>query len=77
MAIENEKGIVQHEAFDSEDSPTGHGHAERKETPLVQQLSAVDPDLDEHHCKSILRKMDTRIIPMVTVLYLLSFLDRG
>lgn len=30
--------------------------------------------LDE---KAILRKMDTRLIPMLALLYLLSFLDRG
>ena len=62
MAINNEKGIL----------GDLHEHASPDGQPL-----AFEPELDESHRKRILRKMDMRIIPMVTILYLLSFLDRG
>ena len=35
------------------------------------------PVFDKAEEKKIIRKMDLRIIPMVTTLYLLSFIDRG
>lgn len=35
---------------------------------------AVSFDVDE---KAVLRKMDLRLIPMLSILYLLAFLDRG
>lgn len=35
------------------------------------------PSVDAASQRKIMRKMNLRIIPMVTVLYLLSFLDRG
>jgi len=65
MATNNEKGIGQQ--FDDHGAPI---QQDGQQTPVV-------PDLDESHRKKILWKMDLRIIPMVTVLYLLSFLDRG
>ncbi|KAK5096206.1 hypothetical protein LTR24_002611 [Lithohypha guttulata] len=65
MATNNEKGIGQQ--FDDPGSPI---RQDVQQTPVV-------PDLDESHRKKILWKMDLRIIPMVTTLYLLSFLDRG
>lgn len=42
----------------------------------VAMASGV-PVLDRAEEKRIIRKMDLRIIPMVTTLYLLSFIDRG
>jgi sugar phosphate permease len=59
-------------------------HSEHVKTEEVERIDrlATAPDvtrasfahLDE---KAILRKMDLRLIPMLALLYLLSFLDRG
>jgi hypothetical protein len=46
-----------------------HGGQERKSDDGVD-FSMVDE-------KKTLRKMDVRLIPMLAILYLLSFLDRG
>jgi len=64
----------------------GHDYNHRK-LSRAEQVAAVDAiatapgvtlasfaHLDE---KKILRKMDMRLIPMLALLYLLSFLDRG
>jgi len=67
MAADHEKGASRH--MDANGTP-GQGVQQDGQSPIV-------PDLDESQRKSILWKMDRRIIPMVTVLYLLSFLDRG
>lgn len=52
----------------------------KKEISLVED---VDPDggsiprLDEAEFKKVLRRIDLRLIPLLSILYLLSFLDRG
>lgn len=52
--------------------------AEHLEKPLVENIEVDSendlPTIDE---KKLLRKIDFRIIPLFTILYLLSFLDRG
>ncbi|KAK4170903.1 major facilitator superfamily domain-containing protein [Triangularia setosa] len=49
--------------------------AERSETERIEGVTGqLFAHLDE---KKILRKMDIRLIPMLALLYLLSFLDRG
>lgn len=73
-------------------SLTGHEHHERRSSHHEKHNKAEDiaridalatapgismasfSHLDE---KAILRKMDLRLIPMLALLYLLSFLDRG
>lgn len=40
-------------------------------------VDAVDVEHGEINEKRILRKMDIRLIPMLSLLYFLSFLDRG
>ncbi len=72
MAIDGEKGVTQHEGVGFEDPSIRYDHAER-----IEPQSSVVPERDQSRRKKILRKMDIRIIPMVTILYLLSFLDRG
>lgn len=42
-------------------------------TPNADPASQITPQMEE----KILRKMDLRLIPMLAVLYLLAFLDRG
>jgi hypothetical protein len=59
----------------------GHGKSKAEERARIDALAtspgvtmASFAHLDE---KKILRKMDLRLIPMLALLYLLSFLDRG
>lgn len=40
----------------------------------VAVISSAFPNIDE---AAVLRKMDIRLIPMLSILYLLAFLDRG
>ena len=47
-----------------------HGHHDPNWTGAEVDFSSVDE-------KKVLRKMDMRLIPVLAVLYLLSFLDRG
>lgn len=59
----------------SEKNPDGkleyyRGDGSDQQDPNVEASSKVD-------VKKTLRQMDYRVIPIVTVLYLLSFLDRG
>lgn len=64
------------------EKPTTSMLEQRTSTPVE---SAVDqkPDrvvpaaIDKETEKRLLRKMDIRLIPMLTLLYLLAFLDRG
>lgn len=63
-----------------------HNEFARRKSSVVQHVEEIDeramvPDdvdrfahLDK---KKILRKMDMHLLPMLTALYLLSFLDRG
>ena len=53
------------------ESPPGDGNvSDPEKTGEVVAFSNVDE-------KKVLRKMDIRLIPMLALLYLLSFLDRG
>ncbi|KAK5653413.1 hypothetical protein OQA88_8898 [Cercophora sp. LCS_1] len=64
--------------FNSAGTDTGTG------TPVMdgrqqtnEHLEYAPPDTSAVNEKKILRKMDTRLIPLLALLYLLSFLDRG
>lgn len=46
------------------------------EVAIVQEPNS-NGDHDNINAKKVLTKMDLHLIPMVTLLYLLSFLDRG
>ena len=54
---------------------------EKPATDLADRSSHEDlydnPDFSHIDEKKVLRKMDIRLIPMLAILYLLSFLDRG
>ncbi len=41
------------------------------------EYDAVHADFSHINSKKVLRKMDIRLIPMLSLLYLLAFLDRG
>lgn len=82
---QNEKADIAQDEFGagtvSDDPPRNrHGHSRAKDE--IDRIDALAEGttldsfkhLDE---KAILRKMDLRLIPMLSLLYLLSFLDRG
>lgn len=50
-----------------------------KAEQIVLESSAIDTSLGDYRKeeKRLLRKMDVRVVPILAVLYLLSFLDRG
>ncbi|KAK2731985.1 hypothetical protein FQN57_003046 [Myotisia sp. PD_48] len=61
--------------FSHEKSSEDNGSGDiRKIDP---EFAGSDPDFGDIDEKKILRKMDLRLIPMLALLYLLSFLDRG
>lgn len=64
MAVRNSAGDATPQNVEL-DKPTPH----QIERPILGELSA------EHG--KILRKIDYRVIPILAILYLLSFLDRG
>ncbi|KAL6243874.1 hypothetical protein RBB50_009308 [Rhinocladiella similis] len=43
----------------------------------VEDISQTDAGFDKQATRKLLRKIDLAIIPLVTILYLLSFLDRA
>lgn len=43
----------------------------------VEEFVQSDPVYDEQETKAILRKVDWRLLPMLTLLYVLSFIDRS
>jgi hypothetical protein len=76
-----DKGTAVHEEFSSK--MTAHGHKKTKEE-LIHEIDAraTAPGVTResfNHIdeKKLLRKMDLRLLPMLTLLYLLSFIDRG
>ena len=44
---------------------------------IKNEGNSADVDFSDVDEKKVLRKMDIRLIPMLALLYLLSFLDRG
>ncbi len=62
-----------HESY-IEKTTTGGGDSSTKYSTKFQNPSEMFPNIDE---KKLLRKLDLKLIPMVSVLYLLAFLDRG
>jgi hypothetical protein len=65
------------------EKPTTMGVEHVAETPVssVNEKQLQDAEQIPHFTpeqeKRVLRKMDLRLIPMLSVLYLLAFLDRG
>lgn len=69
-----------------EEMPIHHGETVHKKTKheIIQEIDAratasgVTRESFNHiDEKKLLRKMDLRLLPMLTLLYLLSFIDRG
>lgn len=46
-------------------------------TEMKNETAPTDVDFSDVDEKKVLRKMDIRLIPMLSLLYLLAFLDRG
>ncbi|OTB06735.1 hypothetical protein M426DRAFT_54850 [Hypoxylon sp. CI-4A] len=66
-----DKAVVSHHEYNGEKNEADHINAVVTAPETTLESFA---DLDE---KKILRKMDKNLIPMLAMLYLLSFLDRG
>lgn len=64
--MDTSKGNVSKEKLEYSDGDV----SDRQEPAVMEAASQID-------AKKTLRQMDYRVIPIVTVLYLLSFLDRG
>jgi hypothetical protein len=64
--MDTPKGRFSNEKADSSDGEP----SDRQEPAALEAVRSID-------AKKTLRQMDYRVIPIVTVLYLLSFLDRG
>ncbi|OAP58669.1 hypothetical protein AYL99_07759 [Fonsecaea erecta] len=64
-----ERALQQGKSVDNAESEIAH-------SIMIEDTRQI-PDLTETERKKLLRKMDLRLVPMVTLLYLLSFLDRG
>lgn len=57
-----------------------HQHIQVEDSPDIKdQVSAGEhlPVYDDKNTAKLLRKVDFRLLPMLTTLYLLSYLDRG
>lgn len=64
----------------SRDSPgfsTSHTRKNDAQEGIVNETADRNGGFDHIDEKKVLRKMDLHLLPMVTLLYLLSFLDRG
>jgi hypothetical protein len=48
-----------------------------KERPSIEQLETYQPPFTAQEQKKILRKVDWRLVPLLSFLYLVSFIDRG
>lgn len=67
------------------DTPTLKDPRTATFTEMVQVENKSDPGLNEAHLpiyndertKRVLRKVDWRLLPVLTLLYVLSYLDRG
>jgi hypothetical protein len=84
--MEEKPITTQHDRTNERKSSVSSGHV-KPSTVQAEEITRIDAlatgagvtlasfaHLDE---KKILRKMDLRLIPMLALLYLLSFLDRG
>ncbi|KAK1252004.1 hypothetical protein MKX08_003191 [Trichoderma sp. CBMAI-0020] len=49
----------------------------KEERPSIEQLETYQPPFTPQEQKKILRKVDWRLVPLLSFLYLVSFIDRG
>lgn len=49
----------------------------KEERPSIEQLETYQPPFTTQEQKKILRKVDWRLVPLLSFLYLVSFIDRG
>lgn len=49
----------------------------KKERPSIEQLETYQPSFTPEEQKKILRKVDWRLVPLLSFPYLVSFIDRG
>ncbi len=53
------------------------GRESHDEIVIVGDNVPPIPELSPEHIKTVMRKLDWWLIPQLTILYLLAFLDRG
>ena len=77
VSSENTVPVNQQEALFSDSNEKSAEHGSRK--PKHKEDVVLPADIDFSHIDEakVLRKMDVRLVPMLALLYLLSFLDRG
>ena len=56
---------------------TPSGKSPETLTEVDVEYGSSDPDFSHIDAKKVLRKMDMRILPIVTLLYLMNYIDRG
>lgn len=81
-SLENDHGVAHQQRHQHT-----HGSVSSSPSPLPTEKSdhrhhdpewtGADVDFSHIDGKKVLRKMDLRLIPMLSILYLLAFLDRG
>lgn len=52
-------------------------HADEKRSTSSGELEAQHVELDEAESARVLRKVDMRLVPLLSLLYLVSFIDRS
>ncbi|KAG5643390.1 hypothetical protein DXG03_001004 [Asterophora parasitica] len=65
--------VLTHSSYDD----TISGDKEKDRVTVVEQAPEQSVLVSEEEYKKILRKLDIHLLPFVSVLYLLSFLDRA
>ena len=74
--------MLQHSVPGSPSISDMKGHTDVEELPANPEQASVDgistpPQLTESQQARLWRKVDMRILPILTLMYLCSFLDRG
>ena len=57
--------------------PEGVKHKSASKLTNTKTLKAMLPEFDSDETKRITRKVDFRLIPVLTILYIVSFIDRS
>lgn len=52
------------------------GNLDEHDAELYQSFASRDEEWHDHMTKQLLKKVDTRLLPILIMMYLLNFLDR-
>lgn len=74
----DKENALQHAPLTSSRASIGVGQAVNPRNTLIDiEFQVANPAFASIDERAVLRKMDVRLIPMLAMLYLMSFLDRG